>query len=174
MRPYPTLTIRLQQFKLYIFKQVQERSLHNDSQNFGRIVSAITSESSTIVIEKHPSDPAFVEHYFSSNGPYGIRVQDYAVTISDSSQVSNGKLQVLVIKEKTAMNLGYITQLAKPAKRGDTEIWVLPFNWWYDALVANKTRPFPRNFPLILRGTADFIGLERAEAIGYDDPVSHL
>jgi hypothetical protein len=138
--------------------------------SFARLVSAANTDSDSIVVMKHPDDPDFTLRSFSDNGPYSIRVADRAVRISDSSEVSDGmKFQVLVLAEKIPFAVGYITTLARTARRGETSILVRPFEWWYDA--ASRGRAYPTRFPLTLRGVkGSFAGIEITEAVGYSVP----
>ncbi len=107
---------------------------------------------------------------YKYTGPYAIRVSDKEIFIADTSEVNSGELQILKVDRKITTNFGYITKLARKAKRGDTEIYVEPFNWWIDA--KNKGLDFPKSFPLTMRGfDGEWVGIELAEAIDYETPT---
>jgi hypothetical protein len=137
--------------------------------SYSRLFSACVSDSTTVVVQQHPLDSTFENHYFSADGPYTVRIADREVIVADASEVVHGGYQVLKLQSKIDFEFGFITTLIKPAKRGDSLIYVEPFEWWFDAQAKNLT--FPSRFPLTVRGPpGEYVGIELVYAIGYLQP----
>ena len=138
--------------------------------SFARLVSACVPGSDTIVVQADPSDSDFTRHSFSTSGPYSVRVAGRSVRVADATEVNEGMTQqVLVLAERVTFNFGFVTTLSRPARRGDTVVYVRPFEWWYAA--ATKRREYPRKFPITLRGPeGSAAGIEVSEVSGYSPP----
>jgi len=137
--------------------------------SFARLFSACTTDSSTVVVQKSPSTPDFQDFYFSDLGPYTVRIADRSVVIADTSEVTFGEYQVLRLGQKIDFEFGFMTKLVRDAARGDTVIYVEPFEWWYDSKVVGLT--FPSRIPLTIRGVADsYKGIDLTYSTSYSTP----
>ena len=118
---------------------------------------------------EEPLTANFTDFYFSSKGPYTVRIADRSVVIDDTSEVTFSEYQLLRLGQKIDFEFGYITKLVRDAKRGDKVIYVEPFEWWFDSLTVGLT--FPSEFPLTVRGPEDtYNGIDLLYAKNYSTP----
>ena len=73
--------------------------------------------------------------------------------------------QVLRAQAVPSEPLGYSSYLQQTAYVGDTILKVAPFGFWWDSQVGvdetdGLPYPYPATVPLLVRGTADYLGLE--------------
>jgi hypothetical protein len=144
--------------------------------SFGQLYSACTPQSNTIIVRQSPNDPVQSSWThatdFPTDGPYKIRLADRALLIAMGSPAGSAVYQILTLSSPPDFSFGYSTRLVRKAKRGDTEIYVAPFSWWYEAKAAGLT--FPLQFPLSIFDNVDggySGGITLLEAIRYDAPT---